>query len=292
MKVEIIDIQATDGVILNGLLHKNHSKKMIIATHGMGSDCFKERERIIAEEANLIGIDYLTYNNRGSYLMRNLFQEVDGKRERILQGTSFEDVEEGCFDMKGAIQKMVELGYQEIYLQGHSLGATKTLYTYTKMRKENDPLLQYVKGIILLSLIDIPRVLALYSNGKYQEYQQYAEEKEKEGKLLEFMPLNSFIKPISVKSYLKYTKYYQNFDFAKYHDAEFAFEELNAIQVPLFMRWGNVNEMIEQKAEDLVKLLNEKIKLKEKDINFIDGADHNYSGKERVLAKEIVQFFH
>ena len=37
-----------------------------------------------------------------------------------------------------------------------------------------------------------------------------------------------------------------------------SFEYLNNVEVPLFMRWGNNNEMIEESADDLVKLLNEK----------------------------------
>ena len=104
------------------------------------------------------------------------------------------------------------------------------------------------------------------------------------------MPLECFVQPVSVKTYLKYIKYYKNFDFARYHDLNYDFKELNDIDVPLFMRWGNVNEMIEQRADDLIKMLNEKINIKDKDINYIDGADHSYSGKEEVLAGEILEF--
>ena len=290
MKVEIIDIKAVDGVILNGFINNNSSKKIIISTHGMGSDCFKKRDRIIAEEANKLGIDYLAYNNRGSYLMRMVNIEKNGNKEKILAGTSFEDVEEGYFDIKGAIQKAVELGYTEIYLQGHSLGSTKTLYTYTKMKQENDSLLKYIKGVILLSLVDIPRALQVFCKGKYEDYKKYAENKEKDGKFLEMMPLECFIQPISVKAYLKYIKYYQNFDFAKYHDKEYDFKELNAMDVPLFMRWGNVNELIEQDANELVNRMRNKVKKLDKDIDYIDGADHSYNGKENILANQILEF--
>ena len=100
---------------------------------------------------------------------------------------------------------------------------------------------------------------------------------------MEFMPLGSFIQPISVKTYLKYIKYYENFNFARYNEDEYNFKELNDIDVPLFMRWGNVNEMIEQKPDDLVKMLNQKIKIKRQDINYIDGANHSYEGKKSII---------
>ena len=290
MKVELLDIKAVDGVILNGFINRTNSKKIIISTHGMGSDCFKMRDRIIIEEASKIGIDYMVYNNRGSYLMRMVKKENEDKTEKVLCGTSYEDVEEGYYDIKGAIQTAINLGYEEIYLQGHSLGSTKTLYTYTKLKQENDDILKYIKGIILLSLVDIPRALKVFCDGKFEDYKNYAEEKAKEGKWLEFMPPKAFIQPVSVKTYLKYIKYHENFDFAKYHDNSYDFKELNNIDVPLFMRWGNVYEMIEQEADELVKMLNEKIINVKKDISFIDGANHSYDGKEDVLALEIVKF--
>lgn len=290
MKVELIDIKASDGVILNGFIHRTESKKIIISTHGMGSDCFKNRDRKILEFASKEGIDYLVYNNRGSYLMRAVKKITDEKKDKILAGTSYEDVEDGYYDVKGAIQTAVNLGYEEIYLQGHSLGSTKTVYTYTKLKKENDPILKYIKGIILLSLVDIPRALQVFCEGNYDDYKKYAEGKEAEGKLLEFMPPKAFIQPVSIKTYLKYIKYYENFDFARYHDKEYTFEELNNIDVPLFMRWGTVYEMIEQEPQKLVDMMNEKIKNDKKNINFIDGANHSYEGKEEILAQSIIDF--
>ena len=118
---------------------------------------------------------------------------------------------------------------------------------------------------------------------------KFAEEKEKDGKINDLMPYKTFIHPISVKSYLRYTKYNKEIDFAKYSEDN-KFEILNSIEVPLFIRWGNVNEMIEQDAEKLVDKMNNCISNPNKDINFIDGADHGYHGKEEILANQIINF--
>ena len=56
------------------------------------------------------------------------------------------------------------------------------------------------------------------------------------------------------------------------------------------MRWGNKNEMITQKADQLVNRLNIVIVNPKKNINYIDGANHSYQGKEKEVAEQIIQF--
>ena len=107
---------------------------------------------------------------------------------------------------------------------------------------------------------------------------------------MDLMPFKSFIHPISVKNFIRYTIDNKDIDFAKYDDKDNKFEILNKIECPLFMRWGNVNEMIKQDAKDLSQLMNEKIDNPSKDIGYIDGADHSYHGKIEELAEEISKF--
>ena len=58
MNVEIIDFRATDGVLNTGYLVNGGNKKVLLATHGMSSNCFKDRERIISKELSKNGIDF------------------------------------------------------------------------------------------------------------------------------------------------------------------------------------------------------------------------------------------
>lgn len=287
-----VDFLATDGVLLNGFIQESKEKTqdVILAVHGMASNCFKKRDEMIAKKANEVGMDYFGFNNRGSELVKYIKKSIDGQKEEKLAGTSYEDVLESYEDMVGAILKLKELGYKNIYLQGHSLGCTKIVYTYNELKEESeDDILENIKGIILLSLIDIPNALKFYLGDKLEEYLKLAEEKQEQGKQLEFMPKEAFIHPISVKTFLRYARDYQEIDFANYgEDTELA--KLNQITVPLFMRWGNENEMIMQDAKELVNIVNENISNPNKDINYIEGANHSYTGKEEILAKQIVQF--
>ena len=287
-----INFLATDGVELQGLLYNCESKteKIILSVHGMSSNCFKKREDIIAKTANENGIDYFCFNNRGSELVRYITKTRNEKREKSLAGTTYEDVLEGYEDITGAIIKIKELGYKEIYLQGHSLGCTKIVYTYHELKGEEETdLLNSIKGIILLSLVDIPGALRVYLGENFESYLKLAEEKEQEGKQFEVMPKEAFIHPVCVKTFLRYARDNKEIDFAKYgEDKEMA--TLNQIETPLFMRWGNDNEMIAQKAEELVTNMSNLISNPQKDIDFIDGANHSYTEKEEIIANQIIEF--
>lgn len=289
--MEKIVFLATDGINLKGVLYKSkvNTKKIILSIHGMSSNCFKKRDEVIAEYANKCNIDYFCFNNRGSELTIYIKKNIDGKKQKFLGGTSYEDVLEGYEDIVGAILKLKEFGYEEIYLQGHSLGCTKIVYTYNKLLDEQNELIHNIKCIILLSLIDIPTVLKIYLREKYENYIEFAEYKEKEGKILELMPKDSFIHPISVKTFLRYARDYSLIDFARY-GKDNTLQKLNNIKCPIFMRWGNNNEMIVQDASELVTIVSSIISNNHKDIDYIDGADHGYSGMEKIIAKQIVEF--
>ena len=286
--MEQIEFLATDGIILDGLLYKSKERtnKVILAVHGMSSNCMKKRDQVISKKANENNIDYFCFNNRGSELVKYTRRNIEGKKEKFIMGTSFEDVTEGYEDIVGAMIKLKELGYEEIYLQGHSLGCTKIVYSYNELKEEQDDLINMVKGVILLSLVDIPQTLKFYLRENFNKYLEYAEEQNKPNEL---MPKESFIHPISVKTFLRYARDNKEIDFAGY-GRDTKLEKLNNIDVPLFMRWGNDNEMILQRAEELVDIVNNILKNENKDIDYIDGANHCYENREEELAEQIIKF--
>lgn len=292
MNIEKVYFEATDGLELVGLLHKGENKtnKVIISVHGMTSNCLKKRDDTIAKYVTQENIDFFSFSNRGNGLHNYSSKHIGDKWKRENVGTSYEDVEESYFDICGAMIEMKKHGYDEIYLQGHSLGCTKIVFTHQKMLNENNDLINNIKGILLLSLVDIPRAQTFFLGNKYDYIMQIALENEKAGELDKLMPVESFIHSISTKTYLRYFRDYQNINFARYYDENYDYPELNNIKVPLFMRWGNVYEMIEQDANDLSKMMNEKIKNENKDIYYIDGADHGYTEKYDELAQQIVKF--
>jgi len=277
-----------DQLELVGLLETPEAptNKVVISIHGMQSNCLKQRETILSENITKAGIAYFAFNNRG-YEVLTYTKKKTGEKT-LNGGAVYEDVLDSYYDIKAAIAKMLELGFTEIYLQGHSLGCTKIVYTYNKLKKENN--VKNIKGIMLLSLVDIVDCQKYDLGDKYTPMLEYAEIKEKEGKERDLMPAESFEHPISVKSYLRYFKYNEDIDFARFSDKNYDFKELNNIQIPLFLRWGNAYELVIQKLDELVEFLKSKIENNKVDIDYIDGADHGYTGKEKILADQIINF--
>lgn len=277
MSIEIIELIAEDGAVLTGYLNKCDKKtdKVLISTHGMSSNCLKKRENIIAKKVAALGIDTISFNNRGNGIV-NFVKFKDGGR--ILAGTAFENIEDCYYDVLGTIKYAISLGYKEIYLQGHSLGASKMLYTYNKLKDEKSEYLYNIKAILLLSFVDVSAVFRKFST---EEIINTAKEKMEANKGMELMPYNAFLSPISVKNYLRYMKIKEELN---------EYDQLKNVDIPLFMRWGNVHELIKERAEEHVKNVSSIINNDKKDINYIDGANHSYDGKEEQLAEEIKIF--
>lgn len=293
MNIETIFFKAIDEVKLKGMIyHSNqNTKDILISIHGMATNCLKQRDEVISKKINQENIDMLVFNNRGHDLVNYINKTTPEGTKDVLAGTAYEEISESYYDILGAIKYCLNKGYEKIYLMGHSLGSTKTVYFYQKLLKEeNEEILKHIKGVILLSLIDIPMALQVFLREEFPAIVTYAKKMKKEGMQNELMPEKSFIHPISVNTFLRYSIENKDIDFAKYSDKNYEFEEINNIKVPLFMRWGNDNEMILQKADDLCENLKMKIKNPNLDIGFIDGANHMYSGKEIVLAKQIKKF--
>lgn len=291
MNIQTTFFKATDGVNLKGIIYKSQSEtqKILISVHGMATNCIKARDEKIAEEVNKLNIDFLAFNNRGHDLTNYIKKENKEKEE--LAGTSYEEISECYEDILGAINYATQNNYNEIYLMGHSLGCTKTIYTYNKLLEENqEDILNKIKGIILLSLVDIPLAIQVYLRENFPAMVTYAKNMKKEGMENILMPEESFIHPISVKTFLRYSIDNKDIDFARFSDENYNYEKLNNIKVPLFMRWGNDRELIIQKADELCDMLKEKIHNDFLDIGFIDGANHSYTGKEEILANEIKEF--
>ena len=150
--LERIYFTTEDQIELVGLLETPNKPtiEVVISIHGMQSNCLKQRETILSNTIANAGIAYFAFNNRGTEIMCYT-KKTDGTKT-LNGGSAYEDVLESYYDIKGAINKMLELGYTKIHLQGHSLGCTKVVYTYNQLKEEKDTVLNNVKSVLVLSL--------------------------------------------------------------------------------------------------------------------------------------------
>lgn len=290
MNIETVFLKATDGVSLTGVLYKTNknTKKVMIAVHGMATGCIRKRYEAIAKKIGENNIDLLVFNNRGHGIVNNIKRK--NKVNAELAGSAYEEITECYEDISGAINYVLSKGYMDIYLMGHSLGTIKIIYFYNKMLKENKELKSNIKAVILLSLVDLPLLIKFYLRDKYQDTINFAKKMKNENKEMLLLQNESFMYPLSVKNFLRYSIENDDIDFARFSDEKYEFREINKIKVPLFMRWGNNKELILQQAEDLCEFLKTKINNPNLDIGYIDGANHSYKNREKELAEEIASF--
>lgn len=291
MQIEKVYFNSVDNLNLIGLLHtpKKKTDTVVISIHGITSNCLKRRDDILAQKCTELGIAYFGFNNRGHEIISSYGRIEDNTMK--LYGSGGESIYDSYYDIKGAMLEMQKRGYSKIILQGHSMGCTKIVYTYNEFLNNNETtMLDAITGVILLSMVDIPTALKQVLGKDYKKIISYFEMLKKRGKGDRLVVLDDGTPPVRPNSILEYAENNKKIDFAKFGDNRTTFKELNNITVPLFMRWGNVNELIFQGADELVQKLNEKIKNENKDISYIAGANHNYTGKEEELGEQIVNF--
>ena len=291
MKIEKVYFNSIDNLNLIGLLHtpKKKTETVLISVHGITSNCLKRRDDVLAQKCTDLGIAYFCFNNRGHEIICNYGRIEDN--DMHFYGSGAENIYDSYFDIKGAMIEMQKRGYKKIILQGHSMGCTKVVYTYNEFLNNNETtMLDAITGIVLLSMVDIPTALKQVLGKDYKKIISYFELLKKRGKGDKLVVLDASTPPVRPNTILQYAEDNKKIDFAKFGDNRTTFRELNNIKVPLFMRWGNINELIFQGADELTQKLNEKIKNENKDISYIAGANHNYTGKEEELGDQIVEF--
>ena len=291
MQIEKVYFNSVDNLNLIGLLHtpKKKTDTVVISIHGITSNCLKRRDDILAQKCTELGIAYFCFNNRGHEIISSYGRIEDNTMK--LYGSGGESIYDSYYDIKGAMLEMQKRGYSKIILQGHSMGCTKIVYTYNEFLNNNETtMLDAITGVILLSMVDIPTALTAVLGKDYKKIISYFQLLKKRGKGDRLVVLDESTPPVRPNTILEYAEDNKKIDFAKFGDNRTSFRELNNIKVPLFMRWGNVNELIFQSADEIVDKLNEKIKNENKDISYIAGANHNYTGKEEELGEQIVDF--
>ena len=294
MKIEKVYFKSIDNLNLIGLLHNPDQNKkvdtVVISVHGITSNCLKYRDDVLAKIFTDRGVAYFAFNNRGHDIINTYDKITDN--DMHFYGSGAEKIYDSYYDVKAAIIYMQKLGYEKIILQGHSMGCTKVVYSYNQFIENSDiSILDSIVGVVLLSMVDIPTAVKKILGKNNKKVISYFQTLRKKGKGENLVILDPTTPPVKPNTILNYVEDNKKIDFAKFGDNRSSFKELNNIKVPLFMRWGNINELIWQEPSELVNFMNEKIKKEDKDISYIEGANHNYTGKEEILGEEIIKWY-
>lgn len=286
MRLTIRRFVTKDKLELQGLLWEPDNwaaaSRTILFVHGAGGsfcgDPFIEKvaEAVTRENA----ISFFAIQTRGHDVVSDFrTHEPDGEYLSKRVGHAREIFEDCVHDISAAIDFLVDLGYREVVLFGHSIGALKALYYLTETRDLR------VGGLILGSPPDI--------QGIYKKALQIAEADPKTKKRLS-KEKNIFIDKYS-ENFPSTSEMRESFmgDGAKtnmfpFSDPTGSFERIAKVAVSICIFYGTKEEPVVTPIR--LCLARAKKEAKEAPSVFtrvIQGAPHSYLGFEKEVASTI-----
>jgi pimeloyl-ACP methyl ester carboxylesterase len=279
MSYPIVKITTPDNLILFGLLTDSREKKTILINiHGTGSGFYiEEFEENFAETLPKFGIATLFTNNRGNFVME-MWQKTGGAVEK------FEDC---LIDIDTWIEKTLSLGYEDIILQGHSLGTEKIVY-YMEKGKYRDK----VRAVILLGFSDSFGTLKEYLKTIEINPMEEAKRLVSEGKPEQFIAnpwrSHSGYLPKGAESYINF--FSENSELSKAIPLRYGknLTYYQNIKVPILGVIGDQHEFTIIPIKEAIELL--KKENKNAEVYQIKNCNHSFEYKTKELVNIVSDF--
>jgi predicted alpha/beta-fold hydrolase len=196
MNAQFIRFTTEDALILQGIIYQpsHETKKVYLHIHGMGGNFYENRFiDVMVDRIAGIGYAFASVNTRGHDTISDFPIKRD-KEEYKRIGNAFEVFEECVLDIRAAINHLETLGYQEIVLCGHSLGAVKVVYYLATSSDAR------VSRLVLMSPPDM--VALAEADDAHEEFTDTAKQMMKDGKGEELLPKKLWAGIISLQRHI------------------------------------------------------------------------------------------
>ncbi len=281
-------IYSTDGLELDSVLFepKKNTRRAIVHIHGITGH-FLQNHHIsyMARSYPDNGYSFLTFNNRGHDYIADVIKTGMAGTDRVQKGSAFDILEECVYDINPVIEYLKKRDYEEIILQGHSLGVLKACYYLAKESNNS------VSSAIFLSPMDV--IYLLDSQVKDWKYwRDSAKNMIESGRGQQYMGVKIWLDvPISADSYWNYTKEDSNmwmFNFTKLHRE---FIHFNKIKIPTLIVLPDADNIaISIDKESAKKELKKRSSNRSLSIEIIPHSGHGYWGYEENLINIILDW--
>jgi pimeloyl-ACP methyl ester carboxylesterase len=280
MDYPIVEVETSDKIPLFGLyLEAKNSKKILINIHGTASNFFENYYMTSLSESLLKkGISILSTNNRGASVMQVY----------PLAGAAIEHFEDCLKDIDVWIEFVLSKGYNEIILQGHSLGSEKVVYYMNKGKYRE----KIVKIILLGPADSWGYNYELLGKDKMKKLLDESANLVKSGKNEQFLSniwlCHGGVLPKGADSFINFFQENSELSRAlplrKGKDLEF----YQQIKVPILVAIGDEHEYMGISIEEGLKALRNENKLSK--CYKLKNCNHDFEDKEEELTKLIVDF--
>ena len=281
MRGELVSATTADRVRLDGFLVSAVGERRTaidgaVVVHGLAGNFYSSRFlKHIATTLSELGIDVVVVNTRGHEYLN---VTVRSGRSQTL-GAAVEEVDECRWDLAAWADFLAQRGCDHILLNGHSLGAIKTLYAQAHAPH---PRVIAVSGYSATRL-SYDALLGSPGGERFQKWLEQARQWVAEGRGEDLLHVDfPFPTWISARAYL--AKYAAD---EKFNWLTFA----PLITTPVWLGFGQL-ELDENPAFiDLRPELDRiRIELANYTIKEIEGADHFYSARFSAATEPLVQW--
>ncbi len=267
----LIKFSASDKMKLDGILIGNNKKTCLIYLHGMNGNFYKSSIPFELSKQNNFSV--FSINTRGHDLLSTI--RTESGRKGILAGTGAEIFEDSVKDIKGAVNTIKNLGYDNIFLAGHSTGCQKiTYYVY----RTND---KRIDGVILFAPADDYSIKKLELGKEFNNFQKRIKQLSKKSTMSN-KPIEKygFFTPNRLKS--AYSKNGKE-SMIYYYDGRL--KEFSSIKIPILAVFGSKEEYKDRDVFEYMRILERKTISKNFTYKIIKDANHSFNNKENELLK-------
>lgn len=285
--MKIVKTKTSDGFHFNGLLSEaNNSKKIIIHIHGMaGSVLLNEYYTAMHEHYPQQEISFLAGELRGTGTITAFVHDTtDG-----VIGNAFEKFEDSIYDIQAWVDFAKSLGYEEIWLQGHSLAPSKIAYYVNQTKSHGLKGLIWISPSDMIGLVNDPK-------GKKDHEIMFPEAKKlvSEGKgntLLSHKLWGSEL--LSAETYLNFFDVGAKTAIFNYGDDSLGWDVVNGIDLPVVAITGTEDDGIVPVMDAFQAMKKLELELKSsprvKTVVY-DGAMHSFDGFGNKIVNDVLNF--
>lgn len=282
----LLQVSTSDGLFLHGYYMSSEDKKVgVLYIHGMEGNFYQDNfVHILMNEMEGKGVGFLTVNTRGNGKDTD-FNTTDGLIKRV--GSRYELLEEAHLDITAWLKVLINEGYSEIVLMGHSAGAVKVVrYLFEGALKDK------LNKLILLSPIDPLGNRIAKGRSDIVGFLKKAQAKIDESKGDELITSEFDHDVLSYKTFISWYKQDDLGRMFEFCNKEYNFPILKKIKIPTKIIVGSKDEYLHpcnpEHPEEAMKVLLDSIPNSQG--KMIDGAVHSFHPYEQVMASEVSKF--
>lgn len=291
MKTSLVRLYTEDHLELVGLLYEpelkmgEHAQRVVVHVHGMAGN-FYENSFLdyLAQTLTAHGVAFLTFNNRGTEFIKDVYIQKDGKRFTRRIGNTYERFEDCVIDIQAALTYVRKRGYNTIHLSGHSLGASKVAYAAST-----------IPGIAIESLIFLAPAdmqgMAL-ADAQYERDIATARKMIVQGKGDEIMPFivwgDSYL---SAATYMSISGPDARVAFPFHQHAPEALKTVSSIKSPMLAIMGTTDFAASIPVPEALEIFKKAcVASPRAEAILLGEANHGYVGYEQKCADEVVRW--